>query len=230
MFRFFQFHLFFSFLFSFSALFSNASFSWNTYKELIVKDLASFPGWCSREKAEVLMDFIYDTRPGICVEIGTFGGSTTYPIACSLRFIDQGILYTIDAWDNQAAIEGLENNDPNREWWKNVDMNGTRSQFKKSIKNKKLSKWCNLISKRSKKAVSLFSDESIDFLYIDGNLSSDGCYQDVVLYFPKVKTGGFIWLNEADSDAKNKSVVFLMNNCSWLREQSIQNRCIVFKK
>ncbi len=230
MFRIFQLHLFFSFLFSFSPLFSNASLSWNIYKESIVKDLTSFSGWCSREKAEVLMDFIYDTRPRICVEIGAFGGSTTYPIACSLRFIDQGILYAIDAWNNQAAIEGLEKDDPNRIWWKNVDMNGIHSQFNKSIKTKKLNKWCNPISRRSEKAVSLFSDESIDFLYIDGNFSSDGCFQDVFLYFPKVKTGGFIWLNDADMDAKNKSVIFLMNNCSWLKEQSIQNRCIVFKK
>jgi Methyltransferase domain len=223
-------YLVFSSLIGLTTLLSATPSSWNTYKKSTLQNLSRFPGWCNKEKAEILMDFVYETKPTICVEIGAFGGSTTYPIASSLRFINQGKLYAIDAWDNQAAIEGLEKGDPNLEWWKKVDMRAIKNQFISSITSKKLTKWCQPISNRSEQAVLSFADESIDFLYIDGNCSSSGSFRDVFLFFPKVKTGGFIWFNDADADSKNKSVAFLMQNCSWIREWSIQNRCIVFRK
>lgn len=176
------------------------------------------------------MDFVFEFQPEICVEIGTFGGSTTYPLASALEFLGQGKLYAIDAWENHAAIEGLEENDPNLEWWKNLDLVGIRQRFFQFLILKKLRAWCHPIALLSQEAVSSFADESIDLLYIDGNFSEEGSLRDVLFYFPKVKKGGFIWLNDANVATKKKSVIFLMDNSQWLKKWSLKNSCIVFQK
>jgi hypothetical protein len=37
-----------------------------------------------------------------------------------------------------------------------------------------------------------FADESLDFVYIDGDHSRDAVYADLTVWFPKVKPGGFL--------------------------------------
>lgn len=203
---------------------------WDNCKEMVLRELPNIPGWCTPKKAEKIMDFICEFQPEICVEIGVFAGSTSYPILSALQLLNRGKLYAIDAWDLQAAIEGLDKNDPNFTWWQNVDFPNVRQQFYTFLLLKKLKKWCEPISLRSEDAVSSFSDESIDFLYIDGNFSEEGSLRDVYLYLPKVKKGGYVWLNDANIQTKNESLIFLMNHCQWLKEWSLRSQCIVFKK
>jgi hypothetical protein len=221
--------LFLFYLLSTVSLFC-AALSWEQYKQETIQELPTIPGWCTKEKAELLMDLIYETQPNICIEIGAFGGSTTYPLARALQFNGQGILYTIDAWDNQTAIKGLERNDPNTSWWSNLDMKAIYCQFVSLLSRKQLTNFCRPIPVSSENAISIFSNESIDFLYIDGNFSNLGALQDVLLYFPKVKMGGYICLNDSDCESKNKALAHLMKNCQWLKAKSLGKSCIVFKK
>jgi len=200
---------------------------WDQYVEITIENLSKFPGWCSKEKAKVLMNFIYHTRPKICVEIGSFGGSTTYPIIAALSFTQRGFLYAIDAWDNQIAIEGLAPTDPNALWWNSLDMDTIYHQFVTAMLP---FKQCHPLRQRSTEAVYRFPEESIDFLYIDGSFSSLGSFQDVTLYFPKIKQGGYIWINDADYYIKLDAISFLMENSCWIKKESIKNKCIVFQK
>lgn len=112
-------------------IFVLASLSWGAYKEEVLQAQASIRGACSREKAELLMDFIYETKPVVSVEIGAFAGATTFPMAAALQYLNQGLLYAIDVWDNQAAVAGLEEGDPTRENWlnANIDMGQVRKAF-----------------------------------------------------------------------------------------------------
>lgn len=209
---------------------SGESPSWEEYKQETFHELPLIPGWCHKEKAEKLMSLIYETRPEICVEIGTFAGSSTYPIARALRFLGKGVIYTIDAWDNKACIEGLDPNHSNIVWWSSLELNATREQFIFMIFKKQLTTFCYPIFMRSERAHTLFADHSIDFLYIDGNFSRQGSIRDVLAYFPKVKPEGLIWLNDADSIFKNKAVAYLMKNCQWVKEKSLGKSSLVFKK
>jgi cephalosporin hydroxylase len=61
--------------------------SWKQYKNQVLSYQDSIPGWCCREKAERMMDVVYETKPEICVEIGVFGGSSIYPTASALKFL-----------------------------------------------------------------------------------------------------------------------------------------------
>ena len=202
--------------------------SWKKHKTALLEEVPKLLGWREPHKVEKIIEFLRETKPKMCVEIGAFGGAMTYPIASTLHFLKEGTLYAIDAWDVSTAIEGL-NNEKNIDWWKKVNMEAMLQQCTKLLSDKQLTD-CKLIHKRSQDAVSSFSDESIDFLFIDGSTSRKGSLEDATLYLPKVKKGGYIWLNRADMDNKNKTIAFLMKNCKWIKEKSIGMECVLFQK
>jgi hypothetical protein len=55
----------------------------------------------------------------------------------------------------------------------------------------------NFIHNYSYNVVSMFEDNEIDFLFIDGDHTYDAVSQDFELYFPKVKKGGLIFLHDS---------------------------------
>jgi predicted O-methyltransferase YrrM len=55
---------------------------------------------------------------------------------------------------------------------------------------------CELIKKKSLEAVKDFEDESLDYVYIDGDHSLQACINDIVEWSKKVKTGGIIALHD----------------------------------
>jgi hypothetical protein len=212
-------------------VFSAQGQDWNSWKLETVQELPKIVGWCTAERAKAIMEFMYKERPLICVEIGAFGGSTTFPIARSIQFIGRGKVWAIDAWDAQRAAGAFSHDSPDFTWWSQVDMHRCYLEFSRLMSQKSLKNCCCCaIRKPSQDAVHLFSDESIDFLYLDGDSSEEGSLRDVLLYFPKVKTGGFIWINDADYDSKRESVAYLMDRCEWIKEFSISNTSILLKK
>lgn len=215
-----------------SLTFINHDELWSNHKENVINNLSLFPGWCNSEKAECLMDFLYKRQDHsfLCVEIGTFGGSTSFPIISTLKYFKKGHLYTIDAWNHENALEGLTKNDPNYLWWSNVNFEFLKDNFKEQLSSLNLSEWCTIIHDSSSMAVNNFKDNSIDMLFIDGNFSEIGSFQDLILYFPKVKKGGYIWLNDANSFSKRSSIGFLIEKCDFIAEESLRNSCVVFQK
>lgn len=55
------------------------------------------------------------------------------------------------------------------------------------------------ITKPSKYASELFKDEFFDYAYIDANHSSKCLYEDMTLWYPKVKIGGFLGGHDMDN-------------------------------
>ncbi len=233
---------------------------WELYKKSRLDGLSTFSGWCDEIKANRLMDFIYKHRPSLCVEIGTYDGSTTFPLISALEYLNNGRLFTIDAWNNEDAVTGVNRCNPNYSWWEKVDFDrvktaflsrfdnlskrerpGKLDKFGKVSKPDKLPKLtcpykagiqsrCTVLNSTSIQAASSFQDGSIDLLYVDGNFSKAGSLQDIITYFPKVKEGGFIWLNDANFPEKLPSVAFLCEYAVFLKEESLKNTCVVFQK
>ena len=204
--------------------------SWTAWKKETLRELPKIPGWCSQEKAELIMNLMYTTQPKKCIEIGTFGGSTTYPIARSLQYLNKGLVYTVDAWDSKKAAEAFDPHDANFAWWSSVDMKSCFHQFLSLIDKKGLKKWCQVLPMTSYEALSSFSDASVDLIYIDGSLSPDESLSDATLSCRKIRQGGYIWLNDANREERLKAVAYLMERCTWIREYSLSNQMLLFRK
>lgn len=202
---------------------------WKAYVEESLKFTANIPGWRSLEKAQTIMNFMEEHRPKIVVEIGAFGGFLTYPIAKALAFQKSGKVYAIDAWDLSEACRGLVHQ-REIEWWKEVRFEDIRQSFLNLLDTQQMNEYCFPIAKPSRETVQIFEDGSIDILIIDGNASSEGSLEDVTLYLPKVKEGGYIWLTEANLDTKQPAVEKLLKNCEWKKEKSLGSRFALFQK
>ena len=63
-----------------------------------------------------------------------------------------------------------------------------QNRFKRQISRGQV----QIIRELSADAASQFEDESLDFVYIDGDHTFDGVLADIKSYLPKVKTGGLI--------------------------------------
>jgi hypothetical protein len=86
------------------------------------------------------------------------------------------------------------------------------------------------VKNSSLKAVDEFADGAIDLLYVDGNSSEKGSLEDLIAYFPKVKPGGYIWLNDANHPFKRSSIAYLTENATFIPQKSLHNSCVVFQK
>jgi Methyltransferase domain len=191
--------------------------------------LPNLMGWCTREKALSFIDLVLEVRPQVCVDIGSFGGSSVLPVASALKFLGQGVVIAIDPWDK---IEALKHFDPfedqrHMDWWGKVDFNQVYQSYLNMIRVHDLGKYCKTMKMTSEKAASQIP--SIDILYIDGNHSEEIAAQDVMLYLPKVISGGYIWLNDSTWPCMQPAIALLQESCDVVRLIDNGN-CILFKK
>lgn len=201
---------------------------WDKYRKEVLSESKNLTK-SKLEQADKLMQLIYETRPNICVEIGCFAGGTSYHIAKTLSFLKNGRLYAIDAWNFEAAVNRL-NDSSLVEVFRSLDWKSIRKECETLIQSKKLSSYCTLIQDLSEEASFRFAEESIDFLYIDGNPSCEGSLADVLAYLPKVKKGGYVCLNGANTLEKTVSIELLLRHCSWLKNEFRGPECLLFQK
>ncbi len=156
----------------------------------------------SREKIRLLMDLTLMTRPEVCVEIGAFTGLSVLPVAATLQYLGQGKIFAVDAWSNEIASLNLEDNDPMKPWWSQVDMVKARQIFNQRMSTWLVKDFCTPVRKSSQQVKNKF--DKIDFLHLDGDYSEVGSLADAKLYVPKVKKGGYILLSNLSIAPKGK--------------------------
>lgn len=121
-------------------------------------------------------------KNAIVAEVGVQQGSFAIHI---LRQTQPKHLYLIDCWQYQdPAIF----NDPEA----NV-LNDEQEKYYQETKEKfKNNNAVTIIRKFSNEAVQLFEDEFFDWVYIDANHSYEAAKEDIALWWPKIKKGGYI--------------------------------------
>ncbi len=142
----------------------------------------------------------YNLASGICVEIGTWEGGFTEHIL---------------AKENVSKIYCV---DPYKHFINNEYPDGMNSLTQEEFDKKYETCYLNLTSKFNSKVEFIrktsieasyqFADESLDFVYIDGNHDYKYVLEDLKTWYPKVKKGGYICgddiystdLNEHDKD------------------------------
>jgi len=173
--------------------------------------------WCSDAKIDLLMDLTHRIRPSICVEVGAFVGSSVLPVAVTLKYLTIGKMYAVDAWSNQVAVKYLADDDANKKWWSELDLNNVQRTFEDMIASWGLENFCVEICQSSELAAEFIPD-NIDFLHLDGDFSEMGSLRDVQVYVPKVRSGGYILLSNfymmnKREQPKVKAFCLLCENC-----------------
>jgi predicted O-methyltransferase YrrM len=128
-----------------------------------------------KKRYEVLQELINDNGFKLVVEIGTANGKTAGYLLNNNKDIK---LYCVDPYiqyDNDA--------------------NGQKDKL---IKNKQLAQKCFSddrcvhIEKLSSEAVNCFDDNVLDLVFIDGNHSYEYVFEDIKLWWKKIRSGGVL--------------------------------------
>lgn len=198
-------------------------------KKRVCKQLPNMEGWCTQEKALNFIDLVLQTKPDVCVEIGVFGGASVFPVASALKFLGKGTIIGIDPWDKIECIKYFEPVEERAQldWWGKVNLNSIYEKYLKMIKQFELENFCITMKTTSAKAAADIG--VIDILYLDGNHSELISTQDVQLYLPKVRSGGYIWINDILWPTLQQAIDLLLESCDPIKLIDNGN-CILFKK
>jgi hypothetical protein len=198
-------------------------------KQRVCSAVPYLEGWGTTEKALNFIDLVLEVKPDVCVEIGVFGGRSLYPVASALKFLNHGIVYGIDPWDKFECIRYYDpvEDSANLIWWGKLNLNYIYSSYAAMLRKYELEKYCVTLRMTSESAASEI--EQIDILHIDGNHSEQASLRDVSLYLPKVRTGGYIWMNDSSWPERQEAVDLLLRSCDAVKLIDGGN-CILFKK
>jgi len=129
-------------------------------------------------RIELLKEIGLEFPHGKGVEIGTFKGQFSKEILQNWN----GTLYMVDVW-RPLGDEYLDSS--------NHAIHSTAySETMSSING--LEDRGIMIRATSEKAFEIFTDNSLDFAYIDANHAYDFVVQDIKLWYPKIKPGGYL--------------------------------------
>jgi hypothetical protein len=168
-------------------------------------------GWCTKEKATRMYELIREAKPNVTVELGVFGGRSLIPMALAHKHISQGVCYAIDPWQISASTENYDVNDPNYQWWNKLDHGLIYNSFINALNLYGVKDIVKVYKELSKNTLHLFEDESICVLHQDGNHSESTSTEEVLLYAPKIKKGGYWIMDDTDWQSTTKAQNTLMS-------------------
>lgn len=147
------------------------------------------------------------------VEIGTWEGAFAHAILLNTPSTTE--VYCVDPY--AAAPDLAKTSD----WY---EISQTEFDSKYEAAKTRLSGFgdrVKFLRKPSAEAAADFEDESIDVVYVDGDHDYKGVLQDIMLWWPKVKPGGYLLgddvhsTNLAEHDPVTKNVRRDWNSTSW---------------
>jgi len=168
-----------------------------------IKDYENIEGWLTKNEALALY-MIANKLPqkATVVEIGSWQGKSTYCIAKGLK---SGNIYAIDPFNADAGL----------------DIDSADTYVKQKGDKSLLGIFCDNMRKYNveKKVIvkegysnDFFSHfTKIDFLFIDGDHSIEGCKNDYQLYANKIVKGGFIAFHDYYNDRPLLGPTFVVN-------------------
>jgi hypothetical protein len=130
-------------------------------------------------RRELFENISKNIQYGVGVEVGTFRGE----FSKTMLEMWNGTLYMVDVWRGMGEeYDDISNHKNHTNIWQDA-MNNIDPFYDRAI----------MIRTNSKNASKLFQNNSIDFVYIDANHSYDFVRDDIELWYPKIKVGGYLW-------------------------------------
>jgi len=150
-----------------------------------IKAFKGIDGWLTNNEAWGLYTIAQKLPANaIAVEIGSWQGKSTYCIAKGLR---NGKIFAIDPFNAGSGVGDEGNIKIYQERKANRDL---QSSFLNNMKTLGVSE--KIIIKKGFSNEFYADFDQINFLFIDGDHSIEGCKSDYDNYAPKVIKGGFI--------------------------------------
>lgn len=162
----------------------------------------SIEGWLTTDEARGLFEIAGNLDPKAKVlEIGSWKGKSTWCIACGLR---QGTINCIDPFNADGDIESLET-------YKNSRGNKSLiNQFKENLSGVSKSVIIKPYVGLSKDFKGHF--KSIQFLFIDGDHSIEGCQFDFENFKDSIEIDGFLAFHDYYPERKELGPTWVIEN------------------
>lgn len=172
---------------------------------------ADVGGGCSVSKAYVMAMLIREYDLKTTADIGVYRGRSLFPQALAHVRFTGGVVYGVDPWSaEEAREEDLGFADGERKealdrFIEETDWQAICERVEALNKELGYADHCTLLRKTSAEAASYFEENevSFDLVHVDGNHDTDKVAEDVGLYTARLRSGGFIVLD----DISFKSVI-----------------------
>lgn len=190
-------------------------------------------GWLSDEKYNKLYDLIINSHPTNLVEIGVFGGKSFFTQAFALKENGHGKIIGIDPWNVENNIEYV-NNPEVINWWSKIDYNLLYTSCQRFINTHNLEQYAELKKVTSHDYITHINFD-IDILHIDGNHEEESSCRDVELYLPKIKSGGYVWFDDATWHQTKSAIKLIEDKFGCIlkdkaRDENPINFCALYQK
>jgi hypothetical protein len=174
-----------------------------------------FGGGCSLSKGYLMAWLIKQYRITDSIDIGVYRGRSLVPQAIAHREYTGGTAYGVDPWLNSEARES-GNPALRDEIDKFVDTTNFQAIYEEVcalILRLELDQNCTLIRETSCDAVRYFERKGVSFglIHIDGNHDSERVIEDVSLYLPRLRPGGFVVMDDVSWDSVKGAYAIVSN-------------------
>ena len=168
----------------------------------IINNYRNIDGWLTDKEAYGLYN-ISGKLPekGVVVEIGSWKGKSTYCIAKGLK---KGVIFAIDPFNAEGEAGSKEIYEENKGTQPLID------QFQDNMKLAKGNNSIEILQGYSNQFADHF--QKIDFLFIDGDHSIEGCQYDYQTFSGIVKIGGYIAFHDFYSDRDDLGPTWVIKN------------------
>jgi len=158
------------------------------------------PNW-NKKRWEVLIDILKDKEHSIGAEIGVLKGVATKQLLDNLPNLEN--LFLVDPWKgDEEYLKSLD--DKRFVFRKNFEGFEALYQQVSSMINKNYSNRATILRMTSMEASKNVEDGKLDWYFIDADHSYEHCKQDIELWTPKVKVGGWLMGHDYSDDCWDK--------------------------
>jgi hypothetical protein len=170
-----------------------------------------------------ILDILKNTQNNcIGVEVGVLNGDLSNFLLENFLKIKK--LYLIDPWKKYAKHEYVDSiNDKSQKEYDQIYL---------SVKQKMLrhEKKVEILRGTSGDVIDKFHEQSLDFVYLDGNHMYENVFKDISLWYPKIKKSGILFGNNFMDDGYKVWVKDAYGNPTCYGEYSVKSAVRVYCK
>lgn len=172
-----------------------------------------FGGGCSTKKAYLMGYLIRRFRMKTTVDIGVYRGRSFFPQALAHSMFTGGMAYGVDPYDPTEALEedNVHLKEQIRSFVENLDFEALYADVASKRERFGLTDHSILLRDTSAGASRYFEKKGIffDLIHIDANHDTERAMEDVRLYLPRLRRGGFVIMDDVSWESVKPAMALL---------------------